>query len=154
MNTQCPKCNTSAQSHYQFCPTCGTPIPSNKLQLEPNLEKMPERYRNSYGIWSVTTEGDCEGRTTKQLGTYEGHIDEIAKALSGKCYYSLRFTVAKELPIEEIPEHGKVNISLDIDSGTWDMNKGMRAAVIGEILKAQLVTVSPATLYAGVTLEW
>jgi len=30
------------------------------------------------GWWKVTTEGDCEGRSVRQCGTFYGHIAEIA----------------------------------------------------------------------------
>lgn len=30
-----------------------------------------EDYKNPYGIWIVTTEGDCEGRSTRHLGVSE-----------------------------------------------------------------------------------
>lgn len=45
----------------------------------------------TYGVWSVTTEGDEEGRTTKDLGIHEGYIDEIAFALADKAMYRLYF---------------------------------------------------------------
>ena len=48
-------------------------------------------YNNAYGLWEVTTEGDCEGKSTRKLGVYEGFIDDIAFALVGSCCYSLRF---------------------------------------------------------------
>ncbi len=48
-----------------------------------------------YGIWKVTTQGDCEGRSTECLGYYEGYIDEIAQALADKAYYSLTFRSIK-----------------------------------------------------------
>ena len=44
---------------------------------------------NNYGIWNVTTEGDCEGRTMKNLGVWEGYVDEIAFELADKCFYKL-----------------------------------------------------------------
>ena len=44
-------------------------------------------YDKVYGLWNVTTEGDCEGRSVRNLGTYEGNIDEIAFALADKCFY-------------------------------------------------------------------
>ena len=39
-----------------------------------------EDYKNPYGIWIVTTEGDCEGRSTRHLGVFQGYIDDIAFA--------------------------------------------------------------------------
>jgi hypothetical protein len=43
------------------------------------------------GWWKVTTEGDCEGRSTDTLGTFYGHVAEIAFANRKKSSYSLRF---------------------------------------------------------------
>lgn len=55
---------------------------------------MRQEYSN-YGTFEVTTEGDCEGRSVRHLGTFTGYIDEIAFALADKCYYSLRFSLLK-----------------------------------------------------------
>jgi hypothetical protein len=44
------------------------------------------------GTWHVTTDGDCEGRSTRQLGTYTGHIALIAFMLSNKACYQLYFS--------------------------------------------------------------
>lgn len=68
---------------------------------------------NVYGTFEVTTEGDCEGRTTKNLGVYTGFIDEIALHLADKChYYSLRF---REIEIRtSFPAtRDKVHVSFD-----------------------------------------
>ena len=74
------------------------------------------------GLWKVTTEGDCEGRTTKNLGVHEGHIVDIAKKLSGEAYYVLRFENSKEAaPAKLKPACAYVEISLSISTGTWDM---------------------------------
>jgi hypothetical protein len=54
---------------------------------------------NLYGIWVVTTEGDCEGKSTKTLGCYRGFVDEIAFRLADKAYYALTFTESDELPL-------------------------------------------------------
>lgn len=42
-----------------------------------------------YGVWEVTTEGDCEGRSTMSLGVFEGWIDEVALSLADKAMYNL-----------------------------------------------------------------
>lgn len=43
-------------------------------------------------LWQVTTEGDCEGRTMKDLGYYEGNPVDIAFVLADKAMYSLTFS--------------------------------------------------------------
>lgn len=42
-------------------------------------------------LYIVKTEGDCEGRTTQNLGIWEGSISDIALHLADKCIYSLQF---------------------------------------------------------------
>jgi hypothetical protein len=46
---------------------------------------------NPIGWWRVTTEGDCEGRTTNDLGVFYGHVAEIAFAKRKHGGYSLNF---------------------------------------------------------------
>jgi hypothetical protein len=52
-------------------------------------------------FWNVTTEGDCEGRSTTHLGCYQGHFADIAFALRKKCYYTLNFERGKDFKVEQ-----------------------------------------------------
>ncbi|AFQ96441.1 hypothetical protein [Bacillus phage vB_BceM_Bc431v3] len=61
-----------------------------KLLKEEEDRKKPIPF-DPEGTWKVTTEGDCEGRSTKQLGTYEGHILDVVRQLAGQAYYQLTF---------------------------------------------------------------
>lgn len=80
---------------------------------------MNENYKNLYGTWLVSTEGDVEGKTTKMLGTFTGWVDEIALHLADQCFYSLEFR--KEEPIDEyVPKKESVDVSFSNDSNTWD----------------------------------
>lgn len=47
-------------------------------------------------LWQVTTEGDCEGRSTRNLGIYRGNWYDIALHLADKCCYSLNFKLIDE----------------------------------------------------------
>ena len=115
------------------------------------MSKNNEAYKKAYGTWTVTTEGDCEGRSVTQLGTFEGYIDEIAFALAGKCYYSLQFRAAQDLA--EVAKQGtKVSVSLDIDSGTWDMSNKDRAEFFRRTLAGRNVSVKEGQYYASVIL--
>lgn len=42
--------------------------------------------------WRVTTEGDIEGRTLKNLGRHYGTLYEVARKLSGAACWKLDFT--------------------------------------------------------------
>ena len=109
-------------------------------------------YKNPYGIWQVATEGDCEGRSTRQLGIFQGYIDDIAFALAEKCYYSLRF---KKISID-IPTPtkaiGEVSVTLDIGSETWELTPEQRVDFFRNMLYKREVFVSKNSEYASVTL--
>lgn len=112
-------------------------------------------YNNPYGIWEVTTEGDCEGRSTTKLGIYKGYIDDIAFALADKCYYCLCFhAVDPNNPkFDMTPKRQYVDIMLDITSGTWKMSKEVRVAELSSLLKDRPVSVSESQFYGCVKLE-
>lgn len=112
------------------------------------------QYCNPYGLWEVTTEGDCEGRTVKRLGIHEGFVDEIAFALGNQCGYSLRFRriFPDEAKLDTTPKINKVSISFDIKSATWDMTAEERADVIAEAFKDRDIRVSLGTYYASVEI--
>ncbi len=89
---------------------------------------MRQEYTN-YGTFKVTTEGDCEGRTIKDLGTYTGYIDEIAFALADKTCYNLCFHKVEPEKLDMTPKRDTVTISLDIDSGAWDLSNISNEAI-------------------------
>lgn len=83
-----------------------------------------EDYENLYGFWHVTTSGDCEGRTTRDLGVHEGWVDDIAFAFAHKAMYDLTFERVN--PVDwsmnnENPKADEVHVRFNIDSGTWDL---------------------------------
>lgn len=102
---------------------------------------------NTYGTFTVTTEGDCEGRTVKHLGTHTGFIDEIAFALSDKSYYSLYFApVAAEVPRVD---QGASSVSISMAAiGTGDNRHLVAARAFG----GRPVTVKESNWYGTVTL--
>lgn len=110
-----------------------------------------KKYTKAQAFWHVTTEGDCEGRSVHNLGTHFGYIDDIAFALADKSYYSLCF---KEIePFDSsLPTGNKVNVTLDIDSGTWDMNMEQRKQFMENLLGDRDTAVENGESYASVTL--
>lgn len=100
-----------------------------------------------YGTFDVTTEGDCEGRSTRKLGTFTGYLDELAFALADKCTYSLEF--AKHVPseLDKTPKRDSVNVRLSYDSETWDMPAAERVKYFEDLLKDRNVGVRPGTSY-------
>ena len=136
-----------------------------RRKLEREKEKplpLSESWPNSpIGRWQVTTEGDCEGRTTKQLGTYDGHVADIAFRLGNCGGYQLAFNPDKPLP--ELPPQLRdktktIHISLGIESGTWNFDSKVRSASVGDWLASKPAkdvnfNVSESNYYAGVMLE-
>lgn len=116
-------------------------------------EKSPiQRWRESpVGWWEVTTEGDCEGRTTSHLGTYYGHVAEIAFSL--KCGgYSLQF---RKIDTQEPPPENhtpyqivtkKTNISF------FGLNTGNSVNSVREWLDCPEIEVSHCNFYGAYTI--
>jgi hypothetical protein len=108
------------------------------------------------GWWKVTTEGDCEGRTTRDLGIFYGHIVDIAAGLANKCTeYSLQFEPAS-VDIPEVKER-YTDISLCIGSGTWDMKPEDRAKWMQEFFakaetKCEYSEIKPS-YYAAISIK-
>lgn len=106
----------------------------------------------AYGLWHVTTEGDCEGRSTKDLGTHEGFLDEIAFSLAGAVEYGLQFSRVQTDTYKVRPPKTEVNVSLDIGTGTWDLGPNERAAFFKKMLEGRPVSIGRSDFYAAVTL--
>lgn len=112
------------------------------------------RYESVHGIWHVTTEGDCEGRSVKDLGVWEGYIDDIAFQLADQCYYSLKFkAVDLSALTKTIPSLRKeVNVSFDIDSNTWDLASVDLGGLASDLFRDRPVTVQDSRYHASFTL--
>ena len=119
-------------------------------------EKSRHPYTNPYGLWEVTTEGDCEGRSKKGLGIFEGYLDDIAFYLANKAYYTLEF---KKISIPRIShedvsmEKSEVDVLLDSSSGTWDMSSEKRVLEFKKLLSRRNVHVTKGQFYASVKLS-
>lgn len=113
---------------------------------------MKEMNTNGFGLWRVTTEGDCEGRTTKDLGIHEGFLDEIAFALAGSAMYGLRFSAVNTKGYLMYSAQTQVNVSLDIETRTWDMTKDQRVNYFKKMLVDRPIEVAKSDYCASVKL--
>jgi len=115
---------------------------------------MNNAYKNIYGTWEVTTEGDCEGYSIRRLGTFRGFVDEIALHLANKAYYKLRFKLAEIHNNPFSPTADKISVSFDIDSETWDTVKtdaGLQE--IKEVFKDRPVTIEESNSFASFVIK-
>jgi hypothetical protein len=104
-------------------------------------------YKSTYGLWQVTTEGDVEGKSTTQLGTHKGHVDEIALYLADLCYYSLKFKLVK--PVDNYqPSRKEVNVQFDIESNTWNLPNNMLAEKMSSFFEDRPIHIEPANYFA------
>lgn len=110
---------------------------------------MNPEYKEVYGTWKVTTEGDCEGKTVTQLGTYTGFVDEIAKALADRAFYKLSF---ERLQPSEIRVIESVAVDFSIKSKTWDLTAKERATIMKEVFKGRPVRVEESNYFASFKL--
>lgn len=109
---------------------------------------MDQNYKNVYGTWLVSTEGDVEGRTTKVLGCFTGYVDEIALHLADKCYYTLEFKIQGN-PVKYIPKRQSVNVRFDVYSNTWDMDEENRLNEMRKIFGNRPIKIENANVYAS-----
>lgn len=143
---RCAQCKF-AQREGKFCNECGTKLES--FSDASNIWKP-------VGLWCVTTQGDEEGKSTRQLGVHEGHIVDIAHALSAEAFYELNFRPVTALDKMNIrAPRSSVHVTLDIDSGTWSMEKGPRMAYFRAMVKDRDdVKISESNYYAAVVFNF
>jgi hypothetical protein len=105
---------------------------------------------STYGTWKVTTEGDVEGRSTRQLGVFQGHIDEIAFALADKAFYALKFEKVEPLNIGKAFTRASVEISIYSDDDGFTGSDRTRKCE--DLFIDRPVRVEPNGQYGTVTL--
>ncbi len=135
-------------------PPRAKPLPKEKAPKNP--------YSSPLNWWTITTEGDEEGRTTVNLGTYYGHVAGLAFRFADKAFYGLRFEAGEPngaLPGTIEPYQAtqdEVAISLGIDSGTWDLKDDKRrsffAKWLGDSVKVSMSSKGGSFRYASVWL--
>lgn len=111
---------------------------------------------STLGVWSVTTEGDEEGRSVRQLGAYVGHFDDVALHLADKAYYGLRMKYSSQHQQTLRKTGSEVQVSFDIDTGTWDQTTSERAESVRKWLQANgrtEVRIEDGQFYASVKLQ-
>lgn len=104
-------------------------------------KKINAPYDNPFGIWHVTTEGDCEGHSPRDLGFHEGYIDEIALALADKCFYSLYFVAINIHSLDITPTRKTVDVTFGVNSGTWAMTPKECVTAIKDVMKDRPIQV-------------
>lgn len=106
-----------------------------------------------YGVWRVTTEGDIEGRSTKDLGIHEGYIDDIAFMLAGSACYGLQFEpIDTRVLARSQRALTEVHISLRVENAPWDANKSALIDYFRCLLSGRDVTVTNSNYCASVRL--
>ena len=114
---------------------------------------MKTDYKELLATWEVTTEGDYERRSVKNLGAFTGYVDEIALHLADKAYYGLSFK--KVIPnLKLAPMKSSVNVLFHIESGTWDTIKtdnGMKEMI--DVFASRPVRIKKSNYYASFVIE-
>lgn len=106
----------------------------------------------SLALWHVTTEGDCEGRTTRDLGVHFGQLDDIAFALSGSSCYKLQFDLVDPKDWARNSPKTEVFVGLGIESKTWDLRGEALADYFRRMLDGRDVAVQIGNYHASVKL--
>lgn len=116
-------------------------------------DRDQEKYLKPIGYWQVTTDGDCEGKSQRHLGTWYGNWADIAFHLADQQFYNLKFEKV-ERDDDYPPTKAEVNIMFSIDSGTWDMGREKRIEFFTKALgpMKDKVHVKECNYYGSVTL--
>jgi len=81
-----------------------------------------ERYAATHpvvGRWRVTTEGDVEGRTTRDLGVHVGHVADIAATLAPLVHYGLDFRPEPEPKTPTLRGGADISVAVHVpDAGS------------------------------------
>lgn len=127
---ECKKCNkTYKLESFKYCPICGN-----------ILHKLGSI--SSYGLWKVSTKVRMMENTFVPLGTFQGHIDDIALYVVSSCCGYLVFS--RQEIIEETYLDNDTEVDIRLDSSTCkisDMYPGDRADYFRQILKDRKVDV-------------
>lgn len=98
-------------------------------------------------LWKVTTEGDCEGRSTRNLGVYRGNPVNIAFLLADKVAYTLQF---EEIVIQDVPKfdpHGQqVSMNFSVSSQYYfgKSTESQRRAFFEDLIGVKPVKITNA----------
>lgn len=95
-------------------------------------------------IWEVTTEGDCEGKSIKSFGYFQGTVLDIATKLRGNEAYQLSF---REFALAKYPVLSDRQV--DKDSVSFSVS-GYSKEQLEKELKGK---VEHSSLYGAVTLK-
>ena len=101
----------------------------------------------------VTTEGDCEGRSTRKLGIFTGFIDEIALYLADKCAYKLYFKAVKPQGGNFIPTKKSVQINIEIPYEIQTSDLETQKKYYEDVFKERDVKIIGVHGYGTCTIE-
>lgn len=109
-------------------------------------------------IWEVTIHGDCEGRSTRNLGFYEGYIEDIAFYLHPKSVYnSLSFEKVYNINNKEVIKINESNITnyinKEIHLTLWDLSlleKEEANYCVSKLFKNKSIIVSNSSEYVTI----
>lgn len=75
----------------------------NQTEINHALNEIQNKYGNPNNIWEVRTEGDCEGRTMRVIGVFQGHIADVYAYCYPRQVYNLYFKSICPPKIQTIP---------------------------------------------------
>jgi uncharacterized protein YbaR (Trm112 family) len=141
-----------------------TDIPTEQLQAElarrsqtvgpPAFQFSKDWPETAVGLWQISTDGDCEGRTSRIITVEHGHLGELALKYAGHAMYQLTFKPVMRTQEEKPAE--SVHIQLDIKSGTWDAKGEDEQLDVMNAISAWLgpgFRIGPSNYHASYLLE-
>ena len=132
-----------------------------KIEKKADIKVVPPPitgWEGPIGWWRVTTEGDDEGRSEKDIGEFYGHVAEIALSLAKKACYKLYFDpvlnkkTPKKRPVYTVLEGATVHVS-GIARPTVNFNDDQILKYMETWLDCDAIHVAPSNLYKSVIIS-
>ena len=125
-------------------------------ELQEELDHRLEEPKNPVDFWKVSTSGDEEGKTTKNLGIHHGHWAETAMKFSGVACYSLYLDRVEEpLPVHLPTPRTEVSINyrgILPGLGSSYNDKACAIKAIQKMLEGEY-EVTPSNYYMSVKIR-
>lgn len=97
-------------------------------------------------MWTVSTEGDCEGKSIRQIGTFQGALTDLVKTLAGHACYKLYF---KEVVNEKLPEP-RVLSEREVQFSV----QGMSQKEVVNLAREEGLNMTFGTMYEAIAYAW
>lgn len=112
----------------------------NREEIDKIKKNLQDKWGNPRNIWKVSTAGDCEGRTTRFIGYFEGHLADVYAQCYNQMVYSFYLESVIPPKIEKVsaPKHSeKDKMVIGYNALGWAGNHKEHEAYVNSVAFAE-----------------